>query len=89
MGLRGVVEKTTGIVEKNMTKYPNKIPGKHNVYNLLRSAVLGTAHISIRKVLSIKPEKQKHPDPYPSKVTKYLNKIPGNTMSTTSRDHQY
>ena len=50
-----VIIGTTGIVEKNMTKYLNKIPGQHNIYSLQRSAVLGTAHI-LRKVLSIKPE---------------------------------
>ena len=50
-----VIIGTTGIVEKNMKKYLNKIPGQHNIYSLQRSAVLGTAHI-LRKVLSIKPE---------------------------------
>ncbi len=50
-----IVIGATGVVERNMTKYLNKIPGKHNVYNLQRSAVLGTAHI-LRKVLSIKSE---------------------------------
>ena len=44
----------TGVVEKNLQKYPNKIPGCHNVYNLHRSAILGTVHI-LRKILSIKP----------------------------------
>ncbi len=39
----------TGIVEKNMKKYLNKVSGQH------RSAALRTAHI-LRKVLSIKPE---------------------------------
>ena len=43
------------IVEKNLKKYLNRIPGCHNVYNLERSATLGTAHI-LRKVLSIKPD---------------------------------
>ncbi len=50
-----VIIGTTGIVEKNMKKYLNKIPGQHNIYSLQRSAVLGNAHI-LRKVLSIKPE---------------------------------
>ncbi len=47
-----VIIGTTGIVEKNMKKYLNKIPGQHNIYSLQRSAVLETAHI-VRKVLSI------------------------------------
>ena len=45
----------TGIVEKGIQNYLQKIPGKHNLYNLQRSAILGTAHI-LRKVLSIKPD---------------------------------
>ena len=43
----------TGIVEKGIQSYLQKIPGKHNLYNLQRSAMLGTAHI-LRKLLSIK-----------------------------------
>ena len=50
-----VIIGATGVVERNIKKYLNKIPGKHNIYNLQRSAVLGTAHI-LRKVLSLKPE---------------------------------
>ena len=42
-------------VEKGIQSYLQKIPGKHNLYNLQRSAILGTAHI-LRKVLSIKPD---------------------------------
>ena len=45
----------TGIVEKSIQSYLQKIPGKHNLYNLQRSAILGTAHI-LRKVFSIKPD---------------------------------
>ena len=45
----------TGIVEKSIQSYLQKMPGKHNLYNLQRSAILGTAHI-LRKVLSIKPD---------------------------------
>ena len=44
----------TEIVDKNVKKYVGRIPGHHYIYNLQRSAVLGTAHI-LRKVLSIKP----------------------------------
>ena len=43
----------TGVVQKNLKKYLNRISGYHNVYNLLTSAILGSAHI-LRKVLSIK-----------------------------------
>ena len=45
----------TRIVEKGIQSYLQKIPGKHNLYNLQRSAILGTVHI-LRKVLSIKPD---------------------------------
>ena len=45
----------TGLVEKNQKKYFNRIPGCLSVYNLQRSAILGTAHI-LRKLLSIKPD---------------------------------
>ena len=40
--------------EKGIQSYLQKIPGKHNLYNLQSSAILGIAHI-LRKVLSIKP----------------------------------
>ena len=50
-----VIIGTTGIVDKNMKKYVGIIPGCHNIYNLQRSAILGTAHI-LRRVLSIKPD---------------------------------
>ena len=44
----------TGVVEKNIKKYLQRIPGQPNIYNLQRSITLGTAHI-LRKVVSIKP----------------------------------
>ena len=44
----------TGI-EKGIQSYLQEIPGKHNLYNQQRSAILGTAHI-LRKVPSIKPD---------------------------------
>ena len=50
-----VIIGATGIVDRNIKSYIRKIPGSHNIYNLQRSAILGTAHI-LRKVLSIKPE---------------------------------
>ena len=48
----------TGIVEKGIQR--TSIPGKHNLYNLQRSAILGTAHI-LRKVINqarLKVQKQ-------------------------------
>ena len=45
----------TGIVEKGIQRYLQKIPGKHNLYNLQRSAILGMAHF-LRKVISIKTD---------------------------------
>ena len=50
-----VIIGATGIVDSNIKSYIRKIPGSHNIYNLKRSAILGTAYI-LRKVLSIKPE---------------------------------
>ena len=50
-----VIIGASGIVDKNIKKYVGGIPGHHNIYNLQRSAVLGTAHI-LRKVLSIKSD---------------------------------
>ena len=50
-----VIIGATGIVDRNIKSYIRKIPGSHNIYNLQRSAILGTAHI-LRKVLSTKPE---------------------------------
>ena len=48
-----VIIGATGIVDKNIKKYVGRIPGCHNIYNLQRSSILGTAHI-LRKILSIK-----------------------------------
>ena len=50
-----VIIGATGVVDKNIQNYLKKIPGKHNIYNLQRSVILGTAHI-LRKVLSIKAD---------------------------------
>ena len=50
-----VIISTTRVIDKNIQSYLNKIPGKHNIYNLQRSAIHGTAHI-LRKVLSIKAD---------------------------------
>ena len=49
----------TRIFDRNIKSYVRKIPGYHNIYNLQRLAILGTAHI-LRKVLSIKPEQKQY-----------------------------
>jgi len=40
----------TGTVSKSFTKYVSNIPGKHEVKELQKTAILGTAHI-LRKVM--------------------------------------
>ncbi|KAG1666338.1 hypothetical protein GQR58_018941 [Nymphon striatum] len=35
----------TGVVDNKLQKYPDRIPGQYDIYNLQRSAILGTAHI--------------------------------------------
>ena len=40
----------TGTVSKSFRKYVSHIPGKHEVKELQKTAILGTAHI-LRKVL--------------------------------------
>ena len=41
---------TTGTISKSFRKYVSNIPGKHEVKELQKTAILGTAHI-LRKVL--------------------------------------
>ena len=50
-----VIIGATGIADRNIKNYIGNTPGSHNIYNLQRSAILGTAHI-LRNVLSIKSE---------------------------------
>jgi len=45
-----VIIGATGTVSKSFRKYVNNIPGKHEVKELQKTAILGTAHI-LRKVL--------------------------------------
>jgi hypothetical protein len=40
----------TGTISKSFTKHVSTIPGNHDVRELQKTAILGTAHI-IRKVL--------------------------------------
>ena len=45
-----VIIGATGTISKSFRKYVSNIPGKHEVKELQKTAVLGTAHI-LRKVL--------------------------------------
>jgi len=45
-----VIIRTTGTISKSFRKYVNNIPGKHEIKELQKTAILGTAHI-LRKVL--------------------------------------
>jgi hypothetical protein len=45
-----VVIGATGAISKSLRKYVSNIPGNHDVKELQKTAILGTAHI-IRKVL--------------------------------------
>jgi hypothetical protein len=41
----GVIIGGTGIISKSFRKYVSDIPGKHDVKELQKTAILGTAHI--------------------------------------------
>jgi hypothetical protein len=43
-----VIIGATGIVSKSLQKYLETIPGRHSIYYLQKTAILGTSHI-IRK----------------------------------------
>jgi len=45
-----VIKGATGTISKSFRKYVSNIPGKHEVEELQKTAILGTAHI-LRKVL--------------------------------------
>jgi len=45
-----VIIGATGTISKSFIKYVSNIPGKHEVKELQKTAILGTAHI-LRKVL--------------------------------------
>jgi hypothetical protein len=45
-----VIIGATGTISKSFRKYVRTIPGKHEVKELQKTAILGTAHI-LRKVL--------------------------------------
>ena len=45
-----VIIGATGTISKSIRKYVSNIPGKHEVKELQKTAILGTAH-TLRKVL--------------------------------------
>jgi hypothetical protein len=45
-----VIIGATGTISKSFSKYTSTIPGKHDVTELQKTTILGTAHI-LRKVL--------------------------------------
>jgi len=48
-----VIIEATGNISKSFRRYVSNIPGKHEVKELQKTAILGTAHI-LRKVLMSK-----------------------------------
>ena len=46
-----VIIGATGTISKSFIKYVSDIPGNHDVMELQKTAILGTAHI-LRKVLT-------------------------------------
>jgi hypothetical protein len=46
-----VVIRANGTISKSLRRYPRNILGKHEIKELLKTAILGTAHI-LRKVLT-------------------------------------
>jgi len=48
--VKPVIIGATGTISKSFRKYVNNIPGKHEVKELQKTAILGTAHV-LRKVL--------------------------------------
>jgi hypothetical protein len=47
-----VIIGTTGTISKSFRKYMRNIPGNHKVKELQKTAILGTAHTVLRKVLT-------------------------------------
>ena len=45
-----VIIRANGTISKSIRKYVSNIPGRHEVEELQKTAILGTAHI-LRKVL--------------------------------------
>jgi Holliday junction resolvase-like predicted endonuclease len=49
-GVIPIIIGATGTISKSFRKYMNTVPGNHDVRELQKTAILGTAHI-LRKVL--------------------------------------
>jgi hypothetical protein len=45
-----VIRRATGTISKSLRKYVSTVPGNHEVKELQKTSILGTAHI-LRKVL--------------------------------------
>jgi hypothetical protein len=39
-----VIVETTGTISKSFRKYPSNVPGKHEIKELQKTTILGTAH---------------------------------------------
>jgi hypothetical protein len=48
--VKPVIIRATGTISKSFRKYFSRIPGMHDIKELQKTAILGTAHI-LRKVL--------------------------------------
>jgi hypothetical protein len=48
--VKPVIIGATGTISKSFRKYLSSVPGKHNISELQKTAVLGTAH-TLREVL--------------------------------------
>jgi hypothetical protein len=46
-----VIIEATGTISKSFRKYLSSIPGKHDVKELQKTAILGTAHILLKVLM--------------------------------------
>jgi hypothetical protein len=51
--LKPIIIEVTGTISKSFRKYPNHIRRKHEITELRKTAILGTAHV-LRKVVILK-----------------------------------
>ena len=54
-----VIIGTTGTISKSFRKYVSNIPGNHEVKELLKTAILGIAHI-LRRSTNVKVQQIQH-----------------------------
>jgi len=40
-----VITRATGTISKSLRRYLSNIPGQHKIQELLKAAILGTAHV--------------------------------------------